>query len=515
MAVSRPKDKCPSCFQPIAPTDFLCPNCELILDASQAPEGRNTEVSVVRRMLERPQRGVPSAKLDVKAEVRAATKSKNDGLEGPTRKLDLGPELAGVPVVVATLSRKSESLTELEAWLVSLIDGLSDAEALAKKAGVRELELRVMLRTLHEKRIIDFADEPLSDDDLDLPAVMGTIAADADDEPAGLSMVPSAPAPVVAVPTYGANVDRRDGRFVAPPSKQSFPGSRPTSEPTARTSSADDWSNVMPKDEPQPPPPPRVSTGTPAHGAPRAPPKVPVRANGGVPAFPGSVPPPPPSSSRGLPPELMDEEQDAPIITGQAVPPVLTPSSQPVKAVTRHEREAPAKMPAYPSKPVNVEAEARGRQAPSPSSAAPPQGVQATVEGRTDPRIVYSGKANRKVLDALKQVKRNDGGAPTSREEEKQPLADVLARDSLQVALRMEQNGRMDEAIRFLERSIGQSPDAASLYNRLGIILMRERGDYRRAEQMIRKATELVPDNKVYATNLQQVISRHAIKEHR
>lgn len=513
MAVARPKDKCPSCFQPIAPTDFLCPNCELILDPSQAPEGRNTEVSVVRRMLERPQRSIPSAKLDVKAEVRAATRSKSegfqpggasrDGLEGPTRKLDLGPELAGVPVVVATLSRKSESLTELEAWLVSLIDGLCNAEALAKKAGVRELELRVMLRTLNEKRIIDFADEPLSDEDLDLPAVMGTMAADVDgDEPADLSMVPPAPAPAVAVPapSYGANVDRRDGRFVAPPSNQS------------RTSSADDWSNVMPKDE-SPPPPARVSTGTPSQGAARAAPRAPTRATGGVPAFPGSVPPP--SVSRGIPPELFDEEQEAPIVTGKAVPPVLTPSSQPARAVSRHEQSSPAKMPAYPSKPVNVEAESRGKQPPGPSAAAPPQGVQATVEGRTDPRIVYNGKANRKVLDALKQVKRNDGSGPATREEEKQPLADVLARDSLQVALRMEQNGRMDEAIRFLERSIGQSPDAASLYNRLGIILMRERGDYRRAEQMIRKATELVPDNKVYATNLQQVLSRHAMKSHR
>lgn len=144
-----------------------------------------------------------------------------------------------------------------------------------------------------------------------------------------------------------------------------------------------------------------------------------------------------------------------------------------------------------------------------------PLGDDAPVRG-TDPRIAYTGKANRKVLDALKQVRRSDGpGQAAGRDEEKQPLADVLARDSLQVALRMEQNGRMDEAIRFLEKSIGQSPDAASLYNRLGIILMRERGDYRRAEQMIRKATELVPENKVYATNLQQVISRHALKSHR
>ncbi|MFT3712981.1 MAG: hypothetical protein QM817_35460 [Archangium sp.] len=511
--MNRPKDKCPSCFQPIAPTDFLCPNCELILDASQAPEGRTTEVSVVRRMLERPQRGVPSAKLDVKAEVRAATKAKNDGLEGPTRRLDLGPELAGVPVVVATLSKKSESLTELEAWLVSLIDGLSNAEALAKKAGVRELELRVMLRTLNEKRIIDFADEPLSDEDLDLPAVMGTLD---DDEPPVVAATLAAPA-APAAPSYGANVDRRDGRFVAPSS------SAKPAPPPQRSSSADDWSNVMPSDPAPPPPPIRAATNTPSHGAARAAPRVPNRATG-APSFPGDAPPmpvapppPPPASpprptrppmpriAPSIPPEL---EQDAPVVTGKAEPPTLTPSTQPAKAVTRHDLSNQKEL----------------QRRPSETAAAPPRG-QPTPLGddapvqRTDPRIAYTGKANRKVLDALKQVRRNDGtagpaSAPT-RDEEKQPLADVLARDSLQVALRMEQSGRMDEAIRFLEKSIGQSPDAASLYNRLGIILMRERGDYRRAEQMIRKATELAPDNKVYATNHQQVLQRHAMKSHR
>jgi tetratricopeptide (TPR) repeat protein len=214
-----------------------------------------------------------------------------------------------------------------------------------------------------------------------------------------------------------------------------------------------------------------------------------------------------PKVAAPLPPEL---EQDPPIVTGKAEPPVLAPGSRPAKPVTRHEsppfpRDAvAARRPSEAAPPV-----AAASQGPTPLADAPVRG--------SDPRIAYLPNANRKVIDALKQVKRKDGagGSAGSRDEEKQPLADVLARDSLQVALRMEQNGRMDEAIRFLEKSISQSPDAASLYNRLGIILMRERGDYRRAEQMIRKATELVPENQVYATNLQQVLSRHAMKTHR
>ncbi|MFO0598835.1 MAG: hypothetical protein U0228_26245 [Myxococcaceae bacterium] len=446
-APKKPRDTCPSCFQPIAPTDFLCPHCELILDPSQAPERPSGEVSVVRRLLEPPQRGIPQAGIDLKA-ARAKAKA-NEGIEGPTKKLDLGPELGGVPIVVATLSKKSEQLTELEAWLVSLIDGLSDANALAKKANLRELELRVMLRTLNEKHIIDFADEPLSDEDLRLPEVVGTL--EPDDEPPLTMPAPPPPAPVAGVPAHvsGGGFDRRDSRFVVPASKPGVPAVAP-----ARAASP----AVVP-----------------------APPPAPARLR----STPGT-----------LPSEL---EQEAPIIAGTAEPPVIAPTSRlPPRAPRRAEV-----APSYPGLGAVVS------PGPTPKEQPP--------ERQTDPRIAYTGKANRKVLDALKQVKRSDGRAPspTAAADPKgdAPVADILARDSLQVALRMEQNGRMDEAIRFLERSIAQSPDAASLYNRLGIILMRERADYRRAEQLIRKATELSPENGVYATNLQQVITRAALRK--
>lgn len=122
---------------------------------------------------------------------------------------------------------------------------------------------------------------------------------------------------------------------------------------------------------------------------------------------------------------------------------------------------------------------------------------------------------NQKVLDALKQVKRRDapvGDAPARVEDAAaENIADKLAAGSLQVAIRMEQNGRLDEAIRFLENSISKSPDAPSLYNRLAIILMRERGDLRRAEQMLQKAVELAPENEVYEKNLKAVLSKRAM----
>lgn len=90
-------------------------------------------------------------------------------------------------------------------------------------------------------------------------------------------------------------------------------------------------------------------------------------------------------------------------------------------------------------------------------------------------------------------------------------VADRLAAGSLQVAIRMEQGGRLDEAIRYLENSISKSPDAPSLYNRLAIILMRERADLRRAEQLLQKAVELAPGHQVYEKNLKTVLQKRAM----
>jgi hypothetical protein len=491
----RAKDKCPSCFQPVAPTDFLCANCELILDPSQAPERPVGDVSVVRRMLEAPQRGVPSNKP-----TRPPKPAPSEGLEGPTRRLDLGPELSGVPVVVATLTGKSVQLNEFEAWVVSQIDGLSDAGALAKRAGVREFELRVVLRTLHEKHIIDFADEPLSDADLDMPSVMGTL-----DEDAELATAPGIP----EAPNLGANSDRRDGRFMAPPSRASVP---PMPDPLpaapAPVRAAAPPRSIPPMPDPAPPAPP--ITGQ----------KAPVsRARHTAAPPPGRASLESARDERGAPPDFVEREH-TPIVQGRAEPPVLTPvgGRGPVKAPVPYPAMTAAERAGLPPSRA-VGSAARTAPPPPPpddDAASPPPPPRPE---RTDPRIAYSGAVNRKVLDALKKVKRVDAAtspAPAApREEKVQPLADVLARDTLQVALRMEQGGRLDEAIRFLEKSIAQSPEAASLYNRLGIILMRERADYRRAETLIRKAIELAPDNTVYSTNLRQVLSQQAMRSHR
>lgn len=171
----------------------------------------------------------------------------------------------------------------------------------------------------------------------------------------------------------------------------------------------------------------------------------------------------------------------------------------------------------YSSSPSGLSSPpAAGATGPAPAGpgSSPARETEARRES-TDPRIINRGRVNQKVLDALKQVKRRDAPADAAPARLDEPsaenVADRLAAGSLQVAIRMEQNGRLDEAIRFLENSISKSPDAPSLYNRLAIIMMRERGDLRRAEQLLQKAVELAPGHEVYEKNLTAVVSKRAM----
>jgi tetratricopeptide (TPR) repeat protein len=180
--------------------------------------------------------------------------------------------------------------------------------------------------------------------------------------------------------------------------------------------------------------------------------------------------------------------------------------------------------PPEPSRPLP----ASFSPTPAPGTSAAPRGPE-----RTDPRIAYTGPANRKVLDALKKVKRRDEHAPAAPapapapEQPKaaapppsaplrpSPEAERQAASALQIALRMEQGGRLEEAVRYLEKSIAQSPEAPALYNRLAIILMRERADLKRAEALLQKAVDLDPGNEVFAKNLKHVVSQRALRSRR
>lgn len=156
--------------------------------------------------------------------------------------------------------------------------------------------------------------------------------------------------------------------------------------------------------------------------------------------------------------------------------------------------------------------------APAPGARKPlvmpaPAPVVAAPKAETDQRVVVGeGVAkNRKVLDALKQVRPSSlGGPKVERHEAVVSVSDRAAEPALQVAIRMEQDGRIDEAVRYLERAITRSPDAASLLNRLAIILLRDRRDFLEAERLLRRALELEPEHEVYKKNLVMVLGQAA-----
>ena len=83
---------------------------------------------------------------------------------------------------------------------------------------------------------------------------------------------------------------------------------------------------------------------------------------------------------------------------------------------------------------------------------------------------------------------------------------------ALQKALRLEQNGQLDEAVKELERAIGSSPDAAPLYNRLSIVLARDQGRFNKAEELLQKAIDLDPGNEVYRRNMLKLVAQQATR---
>lgn len=91
-----------------------------------------------------------------------------------------------------------------------------------------------------------------------------------------------------------------------------------------------------------------------------------------------------------------------------------------------------------------------------------------------------------------------------------QPLYSSKAENQLQKALNLEARGQLDQALAVLEGALKQSKDAAPLYNRLGLVLLRERRDFQRASRCLERAVKLDPSNATYARNHMQVVAMEA-----
>ncbi len=77
------------------------------------------------------------------------------------------------------------------------------------------------------------------------------------------------------------------------------------------------------------------------------------------------------------------------------------------------------------------------------------------------------------------------------------------AEASLQEAIALEKRGNLRGAIHALARAIEHSSQPAPLYNRLALVVIKERRDFAMAESLLKKAVGLDPSKEVYAKNLQ------------
>jgi hypothetical protein len=70
-----------------------------------------------------------------------------------------------------------------------------------------------------------------------------------------------------------------------------------------------------------------------------------------------------------------------------------------------------------------------------------------------------------------------------------------------------EMRGDFKEAVKLLEQAIQAKPDAAGLYNRLGVVLATRLKEFDRAFTVLEKAIELDPDNPSFKNNLGKVLA--------
>ncbi len=150
---------------------------------------------------------------------------------------------------------------------------------------------------------------------------------------------------------------------------------------------------------------------------------------------------------------------------------------------------APPVRPAMPVKPAMA-------VAPRPTPMAMPAAVPAPAKMPT-PAPMPAATAPSPVLP--RPVR-----APTK--------YDASPVDPLQQAIAFEQAGQMDRAIQVLETAVKRSKQPATVYNRLGMVLLKERRDFAGAERCFDKARQLEPDNVVFQQNYVRVLNMSAAR---
>ena len=179
--------ECPECHEPIAPDDFQCEHCELLLNPQLASgEYVISDPSIVRALLSPPQR-TTSREMP-------ALRPRGQVDDAVTARFSVPLGEDTVPYLTAGLDLALQPLHPFEAYVASFLDGTQTVAALARSAKLPEIEVKVVLKTLFEMHLVELHRQPAPAAPEDsLPLLDG---ADFLEE----ARPPAKPKPVVATP---------------------------------------------------------------------------------------------------------------------------------------------------------------------------------------------------------------------------------------------------------------------------------------------------------------------------
>jgi hypothetical protein len=145
--------ECPECHAAVAPDDFLCENCSLLLNPQLASgEYVITEPSIVRALMSPPTR-TSSREMPVAAA--GSTVHDSD-----TELFAIPIEDDEVPYLKAGMDVALRPLHPFEAYVASFIDGTQSVSALAEATRLPAIEIKVVLEALIERGVVELHHQP-------------------------------------------------------------------------------------------------------------------------------------------------------------------------------------------------------------------------------------------------------------------------------------------------------------------------------------------------------------------
>lgn len=148
------KLECPACDAPVGAADFQCASCGLLLDPEQASgEYVIREPTIVRAMLSPPQRTRT-------LEVPSPPPPRQTAHDLATARFTVPMDAYTVPHLRAGLDIALHPLHPFEAHIASFVDGMQPVPELARAAKLPEIEVKVVLKGLLERGVVELRRMP-------------------------------------------------------------------------------------------------------------------------------------------------------------------------------------------------------------------------------------------------------------------------------------------------------------------------------------------------------------------